>query len=93
MNLLSPVQIWICTDMYYFIYSKPYLLLHLSLKFFTFKVVCDHQDLFRERQEEHQSQLQSCVEEPLSRFSPGKTCTLLCISLPTLQPAAQIRLD
>lgn len=50
-----------CVDMHCFVYRKPYLPLYLCLKCFTFKVVCDHQELFREKQEEHQSQLQPCV--------------------------------
>lgn len=48
-------------DMHCFVYRKPYLLLYLCLKCFTFKVVYNHQELFREKQEEHQSQLQPCV--------------------------------
>lgn len=60
--------VWICVDICFF-YRKPYLLLHLCLKFFTFKVVCDHQDLFRKRQEEHQSQLQSCSGNSLFHVS------------------------
>lgn len=44
-----------------FISSKPCFPLHPCPKFFPFKVVCDHQDLFRESQEEHQSQLQFCA--------------------------------
>lgn len=39
-----------CMDMYRFLYRKLYLPLHLYLKFFVFTVVCNHQDLFRERQ-------------------------------------------
>lgn len=90
----SLVQI-MCTDVSGIVSWEPRFPLYPCPKFLPRQVACATWDLFREEQEEHQSQLQFWARNSrfLSRFSHRQNHTPLHISLGTSQPSAQIRLD